>query len=89
MTRSSSRDDIFKFLEMKGVKDVAVHTVKKGKSKADVICDPTRPAWTGEGGQCVLFVDDSIVEHVDKRLQAAPGVHRVLFTRGIQGERDN
>eukprot|EP00936_MAST-01D_sp_MAST-1D-sp1_P000855 g855.t1 len=76
VTRNSYREHIKQFLQYKGVEEnnIDVHTVKKGESKAAIVCDArfVRP---------VLFVDDSIAEHMDPRLRA-PAVHRVLFVRG-------
>ncbi len=40
----------------------------------------------GSGDHCILFVDDSIAEHVDDGFDGFNCV-RVLFTRGVKGAR--
>ena len=54
--------------------DIPVHTVKKHQSKAEVILE-------GNEGT-ILFVDDSVAEHMDERLMRS-GVFRVLFGRAL------
>ncbi len=45
--------------------------------------------WADQGGSachCILFVDDSIAEHLDDGFEGLNCV-RVLFTRGVKGGR--
>jgi hypothetical protein len=42
----------------------------------------------GGGDHCVLFVDDSIAEHLDDGFEGFNCV-RVLFTRGVKGQDDD
>ena len=83
VTRNSYREDIKTFLEREALpKGVPIHTVKKHQSKAEVVCDPAH-AMKGVGERpVVLFVDDSVAEHLDPRL-VEHGVHRVLFGRAL------
>ena len=75
VTRNSYRDDIKTFMARAGLPDdIPVHTVKKHQSKAEVILE-------GNEGT-ILFVDDSVAEHMDERLMRS-GVFRVLFGRAL------
>ena len=101
VTRNSYREDIKVFLRRSALPDgIPIHTVFKGQSKAEVVCDPVHTTPRGEqkekgGGEeeeeeeekmkkkpVVLFVDDSVAEHLDARL-VEHCVHRVLFGRAL------
>ena len=105
LTRNSYRDDIVAFLARylgaAGAAAVPVHTVKKHQSKAEVVlaCQEGKAEGEGEGGdsrgrdEVVMFVDDSIAEHLNPTMHAAATagsaergdkliVCRVLFVRG-------
>jgi hypothetical protein len=63
------------------VKRVSIHSVgvKKGVSKADVICsDRLLPA-----GARALFVDDDIRELTEPRIAATETIQRLLFHRAV------
>lgn len=45
-------------------------------------------AAAGGGDHCILFVDDSIAEHLDDGFDGFNCV-RVLFTRGVKGQDDD
>ena len=75
VTRNSYREDIKTFMARAGLPDgIPVHTVKKHQSKAEVILEGI------EG--TILFVDDSVAEHMDERLKHS-SVFRVLFGRAL------
>ena len=62
---------------------IQIHTVIKHQSKADVICDPRNvPPGAMASQRTVLFVDDSLAEHLDPRFADHGHIHRVLFLRG-------
>ena len=86
VTRNSYREDIKEFLRRSALPDcIPIHTVKKHQSKAEVVCDPIHTAGSAAEGKrppVVLFVDDSVAEHLDARLEEY-GVHRVLFGRAL------
>jgi hypothetical protein len=52
---------------------------------AKLWCDA---AAAGGGDHCILFVDDSIAEHLDDGFDGFNCV-RVLFTRGVKGQDDD
>lgn len=97
VTRNSYRDDIVEFLRRHGLgtREVPIHTVKKGQSKADTIYKSAGEFLKGHGMK-VLFVDDSIEELVEiqpksKQVTSLCGgssertsidVYRFLFVRG-------
>eukprot|EP00873_Tetraselmis_striata_P029932 jgi/Tetstr1/450196/TSEL_037235.t2 len=80
VTRNSYREDIKKFMEMKGMGKAKIFTTKKHQSKADAMLDPA----VLQPGQCILFVDDTIAELIDPRLTSKyhrGQLKRVLFSR--------
>ena len=84
VTRNSYRDDLREFLGRYVSDDIPIHTCKKGVAKAEVVFAQAPPH------ACVLFVDDSIEEHLGfdepaweaKAKTTGANVHRVLFVRG-------
>lgn len=78
VTRNSHRAAIGDFLRAHGAPpEIPVHVVQKGCSKAEFICEGVAE------GELALFVDDSILEHVDPRIAGDESVCRVLFVRGL------
>jgi len=77
VTRNSNVRDIQVFLRVQGVA-ATVHSVPKssGRTKADVMLALLPEETVG------VFVDDSIAEHLDPRLEQCQRLHRVLFVRG-------
>ncbi|EOD23833.1 hypothetical protein EMIHUDRAFT_239085 [Emiliania huxleyi CCMP1516] len=84
VTRNVHVDGIRSFLDGIGLTHVPVHRVPKPRSKAEVVCDPR---WAGGaeghggGDGVVLFVDDSISEHLREDIRSNERVVRFLFSR--------
>jgi hypothetical protein len=62
-----------------------LHVVLKSP-QVSIMRDITASAQAGHGGHCVLFVDDSIAEHISDGFEGFNCV-RVLFTRGAQSSK--
>lgn len=80
VTRNSYRDDIKKFMEMKGLGRAKIFTTRKHQSKADAMIDASELGPE----ECILFVDDTIAELIDPRLTEKyerGQLKRVLFSR--------
>ena len=99
VTRNPHVDDIATYLSARGLGHVPVHRVAPRASKAEVVlqgaaaccpkaegaCAADRALLAGEAADgAVLFVDDSIGEHLDARLIDAEQVVRFLFVRGVR-----
>ena len=100
VTRNPHVDDIATYLSARGLGHVPVHRVAPRASKAEAVlqgvaaccskaegaCAADRALLAGEAADGpVLFVDDSIGEHLDARLIDAEHVVRFLFVRGVRG----
>jgi len=78
VTRNSHVEDIRTFLASHGAPaDLAIHSLKRPRSKAEYILADLQP------GETVIFVDDTIAELMDPLVTGAGNVHRVLFLRGL------
>ena len=99
VTRNPHVDDIAAYLGARGLGHLPVHRVPPRTSKADVVlqgaaacskavakggCVADRAPTVAVAEGPVLFVDDSIGEHLDVRLINAEHVVRFLFVRGVR-----
>ena len=84
ITRNVHTEQIREFLAMKGLPDVPVHRVGRPRSKAEIIREITSEVAEENTGAAarVLFVDDTIAEHLDSEMRSLPCVTRFLFARG-------
>ena len=94
VTRNSYRQDIRSFLRSKGLPvledgcgsdeagGIRIHTVVKHQSKAGIVCGGAADSTAEAQRRPVLFVDDTLAEHLDPRFAACEHVHRFLFLRG-------
>ena len=82
VTRNVHTDDIRAFLDAKGLSSVSVDRISRPHSKADIVCDPHWTAGAADGAR-VLFVDDTISEHLDEQMREATHVVCFLFARAV------
>ena len=79
VTRNVHVDEIRQFLSAKGLAGVPVHRVPKPRSKAEVVGKAVTEG-AGSSKRRVLFVDDTIAEHMDEEMRGLDVV-RFLFVR--------